>query len=493
MRRLGRKVHTLLPALPLMDPSVRGARPARTLSVADAVFVVVGIVVGAGIFKTPSLVAANATSDAAFLGVWLAGGVLALIGALCYAELASAYPSTGGDYHYLQRAFGRRLAFLFAWSRIAVMQTGSIALLAFVFGDYASAVLPLAGEASAALYAALAIVLLTLLNMHGIREGTSAQRGLTTVEVLGLVAIAIALLAVAGVSTANPPADATATATQAAPSAASLGLAMVFVMLTYSGWNEAAYVSAEVRGERAPIARALLIGIVLITALYLFVNYAFLQALGRDGLAASDAVGVTAMQRAFGEPGAVLVSVLVAVCSLTSINATIITGARCNHALGRDFPALAALGQWDEKAGTPRNALVVQGAIALLLVALGASTRAGFQTLVEYTAPVFWLFILLTGIALIRLRRIDPQASRPFRVPLYPLAPLVFCATSAYMLWSSVVYTGIGALVGVAVLILGVPAFRMLRTRSSDSSQEGALDETRGSSARIAHEHRPLD
>jgi basic amino acid/polyamine antiporter, APA family len=473
-----------------MASNVQGARPARTLSVADAVFVVVGIVVGAGIFKTPALVAANASSDAAFLAVWLGGGVLALIGALCYAELASAYPSTGGDYHYLQRAFGRRLAFLFAWSRIAVMQTGSIALLAFVFGDYASAVWPVVGAGSDALYAALAIVVLTLLNVHGIREGTSAQRGLTTVEVLGLVAIAIAALVVGGASTAGAPVDA---APAAAPTAASIGLAMVFVMLTYSGWNEAAYVSAEVRGERAPIARALVIGIVLITALYLLVNYAFLHALGRDGLAATDAVGVTVMERTFGAPGVMLVSLLVAVCSLTSVNATIITGARCNHALGRDFPALAALGQWDEKAGTPRNALIVQGAIALLLVALGAGTRAGFQTLVEYTAPVFWLFILLTGVALMRLRRIDPNAPRPFRVPLYPIAPLVFCATSAYMLWSSVVYTGLGALVGVAVLLLGVPAFRMLRTRRLDPSREGDFDETRDRSARIAHEHRPYD
>jgi basic amino acid/polyamine antiporter, APA family len=473
-----------------MASNVQGARPARTLSVADAVFVVVGIVVGAGIFKTPALVAANASSDAAFLAVWLGGGVLALVGALCYAELASAYPSTGGDYHYLQRAFGRRLAFLFAWARIAVMQTGSIALLAFVFGDYASAVWPVIGEGSDALYAALAIVVLTLVNVHGIREGTSAQRALTTVEVLGLVAIAIAALVVGGASTAGAPVDAPAAA---APTAASIGLAMVFVMLTYSGWNEAAYVSAEVRGERAPIARALVIGIVLITALYLLVNYAFLHALGREGLAAADAVGVTVMERTFGAPGVMLVSVLVAVCSLTSVNATIITGARCNHALGRDFPALAALGQWDEKAGTPRNALLVQGAIALLLVALGAGTRAGFQTLVEYTAPVFWLFILLTGVALMRLRRIDPNSPRPFRVPLYPIAPLVFCATSAYMLWSSVAYTGMGALVGVAVLLLGVPAFRMLRTRRPDPSREGDFDATRDSSARIAHEHRPYD
>src|SRR5687768_16206004 len=128
--------------------------PARTLSVADAVFVIVGIVVVAGIFKTPALVAANSGSDAVMLLLWLAGGAVAVIGALCYAELASAYPSTGGDYHYLHRAFGRGPAFLFAWSRLTVMQTGSIALLAFVFGDYAAAALPLAGQHSASVYAA---------------------------------------------------------------------------------------------------------------------------------------------------------------------------------------------------------------------------------------------------------------------------------------------------------------------------------------------------
>lgn len=462
--------------------------PARTLSVADAIFVIVGIVVGAGIFKTPSLVAANSGSDAAVLLLWLAGGVVATIGALCYAELACTYPSTGGDYHFLYRAFGRRPAFLFAWARLTVMQTGSIALLAFVFGDYAAAALPLAGAQSAVVYAAAAVIVLTLINMLGIREGKHTQRVLTSIEIAGLLAVVIVALSLTGQAELEAQ---VATPQSTVPGTASIGAAMVFVLLTYGGWNEAAYVSAEVRGGRAPIARALVLGISLITALYLLVNFAFLHALGREGVAASDAVGADIMRRAFGDAGVVVVSLLVAVCSLTSINATIITGARCNHAVGCDFAPLAILGRWNSRAGTPRNALLAQGAIALLLVALGAGTRSGFQTLVEYTAPVFWLFFLMTGLALLRLRRREPHAARPFRVPFYPFTPLAFCATSAYMLWSSVAYTGVGALVGVAVLLLGLPVLRMLRAGKVQPRDQGDRDEA--TPGRVAHDHRSGD
>lgn len=439
------------------------AAPARTLSVSDALFVIVGIVVGAGIFRTPALVAASSANELTLLALWLAGGAIAMIGALCYAELASAYPSTGGDYHFLRRAFGTTPAFLFAWGRLTVMQTGSIALLAYVFGDYATAVLPLAGRHSTTLYATFAVVSLTLVNVAGIREGKHTQRVLTTVEVAGLVAIAAAAFAL-GASEAPPD-----RALDATPPAglASLGGAMVFVLLTYGGWNEAAYISAEVRGSRAPIARALALGIALITALYVVFNLALLHALGLEAMAASDAVAATLMQRLVGTPGAVAVSLLVAVCALTSMNATIITGARCNHALGRDFAPLALLGRWSVPAGTPRNALLAQGAIALALVAFGSAARTGFQTLVEYTAPVFWFFFLLTGLALFRLRRAEPATGRPFRVPLYPATPALFCATSAFMLWSSIGYTGRGALVGVAVLLLGLPVLAVLRARTA--------------------------
>jgi len=430
--------------------------PVPTLKLKDAVAITVGIVVGAGIFRTPSLVAANSSSENIALLIWLAGGLVTLVGALCYAELATTYPHPGGDYHYLTRAYGRPLAFLYAWARIAVVQTGSVALLSFVVGDYASQLFSL-GPYSSSIYAALVVVALTALNIAGIRQGSGTQNWLTAVEVLSLVMIIVAGFAFA----ASDAPVAAAPSTQ--PS--SLGMALVFVLLTYGGWNEAVYVSAEVDNPRRNIARALLFSICLITGLYLLVNWAFLRGLGLEGLAASNAAAADLMRRAAGEGGARLVSLLIALSALTSANATVITGARTNYALGRDFRLFDFLGRWHERAHTPTNALLVQGAIALALVFAGSFAREGFTAMVEYTAPVFWFFFFLAGLSLIVLRSKEPDADRPFSVPLYPLTPLLFCAACLYMLQSSLSYAGAGALAGVAVLLVGIPVLLLARQR----------------------------
>lgn len=434
--------------------SMEFAEPVPTLSLKDAVGMIVGIVVGAGIFRTPSLVAANVTSETSALLLWLVGGAVSLVGALCYAELTTTYPHTGGDYHYLTRAYGRPLSFLFAWSRVTVIQTGSVALLAFVFGDYASQLLRL-GNYSPSIYAALVVVTLTGLNVMGVRQSTRTQNLLTAVEVSSLI-----LIIVAGLFLIEAPVD---PALMTAPSStqgseAAIGLAMVFVLLTYGGWNEAAYISAEMKGRRE-IARALLLSIGIITGLYLLVNWAYIRGLGLAGMAGSEAVAADLMQRAAGYRGAVFVSLLVAISALTSANATVFTGARTNYALGRDFQLFRFLGRWHESGNTPTNSLVVQGAIALALILIGTLTRKGFATMVEYTAPVFWFFFFMVGLSLIVLRIREPDVPRPFRVPLYPLTPLLFCASCLYMLQSSVAYTGVGALVGVTVLLAGLPLF----------------------------------
>jgi amino acid transporter len=430
-------------------PESRAPRPA--LGVTDAVALIIGIVVGAGIFRTPSLVAANAGSEGAMLLAWLLGGLVSLAGASCYAELATAYPNAGGEYHFLTRAYGSKLAFLFAWARLTVIPTGSVALMAFVFGDYASHLFRL-GDHSVSLYAALLVVLLTGLNAAGIRHSKGAQNILTVAEALGVIVIIISGLALAAPHVASAaPAPAAATI----PSHAAWGLMMIFVLLTYGGWNDAAYISAEIRGARRNIARALLLGICVVTLLYLLINLAYLKAMGLEAMGRSEAIAADLMQLATGRQGAVLVSVMIAISALTSANATILMGARGNYALGRDFTMFSALGRWNEKAGGPTNALLAQGAITLALVLMGTLTRKGFETMVEYTAPVFWLFFLLTGLSLFILRARDPETPRPFRVPLYPLTPILFCATSAYLLYSSLAYTGVGALVGVAVLAAG--------------------------------------
>lgn len=422
--------------------------PDRTLGARHVVAVIVGIVIGAGIFRTPSLVAEAAASETWFLLTWLAGGLLSIIGALCYAELASAFPSAGGDYHFLARAWGRRLGFLYAWARLSVIQTGSLALLALVFGEYATQLLPL-GAASPALYAAAALAALTAINWIHVRQGARSQLLLTGLEVGGLIALAAAGLLIAG-----GPAPAAEQAA-AAGEGSSLGLAMVFVLLTYGGWSEAAYLSAELKGARRRIAGVLVSSLGFVTLLYLLVNLAYLRILGLGGIQRSDAVAARMAELVAGPGAAAAISLLVAVAALTSANATAITGARTTYQLGRDFRQLRWLGQWNRERGTPQNALLFQGAVALLLVASAAFGADGFRMVVEYTAPIFWLFMLLIGLSLFILRVKEPDAERPFRVPFYPLLPILFCATSAFLLYSSLAFTGASAIVGVAVLAIG--------------------------------------
>jgi amino acid transporter len=443
-------------------PARAEAAPVPTLRVVDAIALIVGTVVGAGIFRTPSLVAANAGSEGMVLAAWVVGGLVSLVGALCYAELTTAYPNAGGDYYFLRRAFGRRLAFLFAWARITVIQTGSIALLAYVIGDYASELFR-TGSTGAAIYAAITVVVITLVNIVGARLGKVAQNLLTAAEVLGLV-----LVIGAGLLVPAAPAAQAVPVTEASASSR-LGLVMVFVLLTYGGWNEAAYISAEVKGSRRTMARVLVLSIVIIASLYVLVNWAYLRGLGLAGVAASTAVGADLVERTVGATGARLVSALILIAALTSVNAAVFTGARAAYALGRDHRRVAFLGRWHSAAGAPVNALLAQGAVALALVTAAGLTRKGFETLVDYTAPVFWLFFLLTGVALFVLRRREPEIARPFRVPFYPVTPLVFCAVCAYLLHASLVHTGTGAWWGVGVLATGLVVLVLLRYRQGGS------------------------
>ena len=215
---------------------------------------------------------------------------------------------------------------------------------------------------------------------------------------------------------------------------ASFGLAMVFVLLTYGGWNEAAYISAELKDARRNMVKALVSSMLIITALYLLVTWAYWKGLGLAGMAKSDAIAADMLRLAFGPAGEKIVSAMISIAALTSINATMIVGARSRYAVGRDWPVLAKLGMWDTVRGTPVNALRVQCLVALVLVLLGSWNGSGFRTMVEFTAPVFWMFFLLSGISLFVLRRREPETERPFKVPLFPVLPLVFCAMCAYML-----------------------------------------------------------
>jgi amino acid transporter len=442
-----------------MKQQSQGA-PRASLSVLDGALMMVGIIIGIGIFKFPQLVALNVGSEIAFILIWLAGGVVTLIGALVYAELAAAYPSTGGEYHFLTRAFGRNVGFMFAWARTTVIQTGAIALVAFALGDYAQEIYSL-GANGPAIYAAAAVGMLTLLNVIGTYQSKTTQNLLSSVLIVAMLTIVAVALASGG-GTAKTPA--------AGPSGA-FGLAMVFVLLTYGGWNETAYLSAEVRNVRRDMIRILLAGTAIVTLVYLLVNFAYLHVLGLDGLRKTGTVAADVMRLGLGASAAIIVSLIICFAALSTMNATIFTGARLYHALGQDF-SLRRLRAWSDSGNNPRNAILVQSAVAAALVLFGAFARDGFTAMVEYTAPVFWFFLLMVGIGFFVLRRRDPGRERPFRVPLYPLTPALFCLTCVYLFYSSLAYTGLGAIVGVTVLVLGAPVLFVIRTRQAPEPAE---------------------
>ena len=442
------------PASPAVSPTH------ASLSVLDAVALLVGVVIGIGIFGFPPLVAHNAATPAIYIGLWLAGGLIMLTGALCYAELGATYADSGGEYAFLRRAWGTRVAVLFAWARGTVIQTGAIAAVAFIYGDYAQVLLPL-GERGPVLHALIAVAALTGLNILGTRESKRLQILFTGLTVTALLVVIVAGLVAAG--NGGPPPAPPAAADAPSITLGALGMGMVFVLLTYGGWNEAAYLSGELRNPQRNMQRVLIIGTVVVTAVYLMVNLAYLQIFGLEGLRATHAVGAELMERVAGSAAAILLSLLVCATALSTINGTIFTGARVYYALGRDVPGLRALGAWSIRGETPARALLLQGAITMALILFGAYTQNGVQTMVAYTAPVFWLFMFLVACSVLVMRRRDPGRPRAFRVPLYPLTPLVFAASCLGLLWSSILYAGIGAWLGMAVLVAGLPLLLLKR------------------------------
>jgi amino acid transporter len=454
----------------------------------DAVSIIVGIVVGTAIFKTPQFVFANVDGPWQGMACWVLGGVLALIGSMCYGELATTYPRMGGDYVYLSRAYGRSVGFLFGWGQLAVILTGSIGAMAYAFADYALAFWPQLSPSWTVWLAIAPVVVLTALNLLGVVFGKTVQNLLTVVKVVGLCGVVVAGMGWGG--------DASL-AVQKPMTQAGFGLAMVFVLYAYGGWNDAAFVAAEVRNRHRNIPRALILGTGGIALIYALVNLAYLWGLGFEGLRESSAPAAEVAGLASGKWGAKLISVLVMLSALGAINGLIFTGSRIYVSLGADHRVFAWLARWNVRHTAPVWSLLAQTAMSLLLiVAVGTATGqktvdaalvfvgfsplpwqeyfGGFNTLVAATAPVFWVFFLLTGFSLFILRAKDPDIQRPFSAPLYPLEPILFCGMCYYMLFSAIEYAGALSLLGLIPLAVGVPLYGLsqLASRTGDLGEK---------------------
>ncbi|OPZ08649.1 MAG: Serine/threonine exchanger SteT [candidate division BRC1 bacterium ADurb.BinA364] len=441
-------------------------QPKRQLTLFDSTSIIVGIIIGAGIYQMTPGIAGAMGGPAGMMAIWLAGGAMALVGALCYAELATAYPREGGDYIYQTRALGAPVGFLFGWSQMAIVRPGDIALMAFAFAMYAQHIF--SPGISMPVYAAAAVVALTLINLAGIRFGKWTQNILTMVKIAGLLGIVAAGIMAPDHGAASAP----VASMEGMSRFDGMKLALILTLFVYGGWNEMGYIAAEVKNPNRNIARALTLGVVSVTALYLLVNGAFLLALGYSGVASSNAVAVDAMAASFPRIAGKAIAILICISALGAANGLIFTGARISYALGTDHGAFRRLGRWNERMGGPMGALIIQGAISLAIIAI-------FQNYIDtiiYTAPVIWLFFLLTSVSFFVLRIRERGTPRPFRTPLFPLIPALFIAMCVFMLYSSVTYAWNvkrdSLLLMLSALALGVPALIASRRMEKSAGRQ---------------------
>ena len=461
----------------------------RRLGLWDAVSIIVGIVVGVSIFKAPPLIFANVATLWQGLLAWVLGGILALVGAFCYAELASTYPRSGGDYVYLSRAYGPAVGFCFAWAQIVAVLTGSVCVMAYVFADYAVQFFSASAENTVG-FAAAAVVGLTLLNCFGMIAGSTTQNILTVAKILGLSGVVVTGLFWGGAP--NP------LEVRQPMSGPGFGLAMVLVLYTYGGWNDIAFVTDEIQDARRNIPRALLLGISVIFLLYLLINVAYLKSLGFEGLRNSATPAADVLQLSMGKRASQCLSLLVMISALGAINGMLLTGSRLYAAVGAEHRMFSLLGRWNESLGAPVWSFLVQAVMALLLLAsvgteMGRSAidscframavtppsweefSGGFEMLIAGTAPVYWFFFLLTGISLFVLRVKDRDIPRVYGVPAFPIPPLLFCGMCVYMFWSAVAYAGTITLIWVVPILAAVPLYvvgKRYPTRSATDKED---------------------
>jgi APA family basic amino acid/polyamine antiporter len=467
-----------------MASNAEASQPAPPqLGLWDAVSIIIGIVIGTSIYVTPSFINAHLHSPTEVMVLWTIGGILCLIGALCYAELGTAYPRMGGDYVYLTKAFGPWFGFQFGWAQLAVILTASIGMMGFAFGDYAVKLMGMSESEAAppikVTLAVLAVAGLTAINILGVVFGKHTQNVLTLTKVIGLGGIVVA-----GLVYGKP--DGAWAAGKATESLPSYGTALILVLYAYGGWNDAAFVAAEMRNKRH-IPTTLLLGTGGVMVIYLLINAAYIQALGFSATQGFNPSPIAARTAGtMGEWAAKSISLLVMISALGAINGLLFAGSRVCSALGNEYSVFAGLGRWHPKFGSPVWSLSAMAAIGIAMI-LGVGTEigqglidstlglahlgpmpwkkyfGGFDTLFAGTAPVFWFFFLLTGLALFVLRENDKTTKRPFLVPLYPYTPTIFCAMCLFGLYSALAYAGLVALIGLVPLLIGVPLYAVSR------------------------------
>jgi APA family basic amino acid/polyamine antiporter len=431
---------------------------ARSLRLVDLVLVVVGTVIGSGIWLVPGAVLkASAGDPGVALVVWLVGGGLSLLGALTFAELGGMLPEAGGSYVYVREAFGKFPAFLLGWTLFLAIGTGSIATLAVAFGNYTAELVPL-GPAGRKAVALAMIVAVTAVNVRGTRAAADVQNWSTAIKVT-----AILLLAAAGISLGHGFTE-TAPRAFSTPLSGSLisgaGIALLGVLWAYEGWQNVTYSAGEALDPRHTFARGIVLGTVALVLIYVTANLGYLAALGPDAVARSDRVAADAVHVLAGPATAKIITLAILVSMLSAANGVTLTDTRCYFAMARDRVFFQKLAEVHPRFGTPAFAVLASAAWAMLLTLTGT-----FEQLFTYVVFASWLFAALAAASVFVLRWRRPGAPRPFRVPGYPLTPALFIAAAGAIVVNTFVARPVQAVAGIGIVLLGTPAYLVWRAR----------------------------
>jgi APA family basic amino acid/polyamine antiporter len=434
------------------DPSLPpGHGLVRRLGPFDATMLVMGGIIGAGIFVNPAEVARHVHTPLLIIGVWVLGGLIAMAGALVYAELADRRPDVGGQYAYLRDAFGPTPAFLYGWSLLLVIQSGGMAAVAITFARYFLELAPL--PLSEGAIASAVLLLLVAINCLGVRAGGTVQSGLMVLKILAIAALVIGGLAFAS---AHPELTAPANRDDAATTGriAAIGAAMTPVMFAYGGWQTASFVAGEMRDPRGDLVRALLMGVAGVVILYTFVAFVCLYALGPTGLAQSPTPAADTMRLALGNRGATLIAIGIAISALGFLSQGMLTAPRVYFAMAEDGLFFRKVAQVSEATRVPVVAILLQGAAAIAIALSGT-----YGQILSYVVSVDFIWFGLTGAALFVFRRRDPGGDG-FRAPGHPLTTGLFVLACALVVVATVASNPVNSAIGFLILLAGIPACR---------------------------------
>lgn len=406
--------------------------------------IVMGGIIGSGIFVNPYVVARAVHSQALILGAWVLGGITALAGAFIYAELAVLRPNIGGQYAYLREAYHPAVAFLYGWALLFVMQTGGMAAVAVTFARYFREIVHTG--ASDSVVALLALALLTIVNCLGVRTGSTVQSTLMVMKIGAIVLlVAIAFRGAAVAHVGNAAAD--------GGSLMAFGAATIPVLFAYGGWQTASFMTGEMREPRRDLSRALLLGVMGVTACYVMVNVVCLRTLGPDGLAATLTPAYTVMQKAMGSRGALFISYAIAISTLGFLSQGMLTAPRVYFAMARDGLFFRSIAWLSPRTRVPVPAIAMQGALAAVI-----ALSQGYEQILNYVVSIDFIFFGLTGASLFVFRRRAGEA-HPHRTPGHPFTTIFFVAVCWLVVLATFYHSPSNSFVGLALLLIGIPVY----------------------------------